>query len=41
MGQSIKKRQHKIYSKNRANKVKNRKMVEKNAELLNRLKNEV
>jgi hypothetical protein len=41
MGQSIKKRQHKIYSKNRDNKVKNRKMIKKNNEFLKRLNNEI
>jgi len=37
MGQSIKKRQSKRYSKNRSNKVKNRKLIENNIEVLKKL----
>jgi len=37
MGQSIKKRQSKRYSKNRSNKSKNKKIIEANNEVLTKL----
>lgn len=38
MGQSIKKRTKKRFRKNTENKVKNRKMIEKNQEVINSIK---
>ena len=37
MGQSIRKRQVKIYRKNRANKIKNKKIIDANNEVLRKL----
>ena len=37
MGQSIRKRQVKIYRKNRANKIKNKKIIDANYEVLKKL----